>query len=116
MVKKMTSSVPKDIRSTGRKRARAVLFKTKRLYACAICNVTTSLRPPEAPIDFEEFWPTSFETLVPDIPHALHANHINKNLLDVDPANLEWLCPKCHKKKDLQTSVGESTIDNEFGY
>jgi rubredoxin len=112
----MTSSVPKDIRSTGRKRARAKLFKIKRLYVCAVCGVSTNLRPPEAPNDFEDFWPNELETGLPAIPHALHANHINKNLLDVDPVNLEWLCPKCHKNKDLQSGVGESVLDNEFGY
>jgi hypothetical protein len=103
---------PKDIRSTGRKRLRAVLFRTRRPYCCSNCGISTTLRPPDAPKNFEEFWPTENRLL--DI--ALDANHINKNLLDIDPSNAEWLCKKCHKQKDLQTNKGVSTIENEFGY
>lgn len=111
----------KDPRSTGRKRARRTLFNTKRLYACQICGITSRLRPPEAPNNFEEFWPlesglSEATLLKTTTKSALQANHINKNVLDNDPANLEWLCPPCHKKKDLTTSVGESVIENEFGY
>lgn len=46
----------------------------------------------------------------------LEVNHINKNILDCDPVNLERLCKSCHKNKDMQTGVGESLIDDEFGY
>lgn len=47
---------------------------------------------------------------------ALQANHINKNIYDNDPSNLEWLCASCHKERDQQTEKGVSVIDNEFGY
>jgi hypothetical protein len=47
---------------------------------------------------------------------TLQANHINKNIMDNDPANLEWLCPSCHREKDNRTAKGVSVIENEFGY
>jgi hypothetical protein len=47
----------------------------------------------------------------------LQVNHINKNLLDVDPVNLEYLCSSCHKKKDSQTATGVSIRgENELGF
>lgn len=47
---------------------------------------------------------------------TLQANHINKNIMDNDPYNLQYLCPSCHKEKDQQTEKGISLVDNEFGY
>lgn len=47
---------------------------------------------------------------------SLQANHKNKVLSDIDPANLEWLCASCHKEKDSKTEVGVSIKGDEFGY
>ena len=103
---------PKDIRSTGRKRLRLVLFRTRRPYCCGECGKSPKKAPPDAPKNIEEFWPTENRVL----DYTLDANHINKNLLDIDPANGEWLCKLCHKRKDAQTDKGVSIIENEFGY
>jgi hypothetical protein len=46
----------------------------------------------------------------------LEANHKNKNIMDNDPQNLEWLCPSCHKIEDSKTSKGVSKFQDEFGY
>lgn len=109
------AKTPKDIRSTGRKRLRAVLFRIKRRYSCRRCGCTSSKRPPDAPNGFENFWPIQ-EVGVRTVASALQANHINKNLLDCDPANGEWLCASCHALEDRQTAKGVSVIENEFGY
>ena len=47
---------------------------------------------------------------------GLQANHINKDIMDNDPVNLEWLCPSCHRIKDNQTAKGVSIKDDEWGY
>lgn len=107
--------IPKDIRSTGRKRGRAALFRVRRIYACRVCGITSSSKPPDAPKNFDEFWPI-YDNSVHTTPSALQCNHINKNLLDVDPVNLEWLCAKHHKLEDSVTEKGISVIANEFGY
>jgi hypothetical protein len=36
--------------------------------------------------------------------------------MDIDPVNLEWLCPSCHKEIDSTTKKGVSTLNDEFGY
>lgn len=94
--------IPKDPRSTGRKRGRAVLERTGRPYWCRRCgrsptekNAPGGLHPAMSP---------------------LQVQHKNKNVLDNDPANLEWLCASCHKIEDSKTAKGVSTIENEFGY
>ena len=46
----------------------------------------------------------------------LEANHKNKNIMDNDPQNLEWLCPRDHKLEDSKTEKGVSKIQDEFGY
>lgn len=46
----------------------------------------------------------------------LQVNHINKNVLDNDTANLEWVCPQCHKLIDSQTEKGVSTGSEDMGY
>lgn len=107
--------IPKDIRSTGRKRGRASLFKTRRRYSCTYCGVTCSIRPPDAPKNFEDFWPIN-EFGISATKSALQCNHLNKNLLDVDPVNLEWACASCHKLIDQTTDKGISVKDDEFGY
>jgi hypothetical protein len=46
----------------------------------------------------------------------LDANHRNKNVLDNDPVNVEWLCRSCHKNYDSQTGKGVSVRGDEHGY
>ena len=106
---------PKDIRSTGRKRGRATLFIVRRKYACRLCGITSTKKPPDAPQVFEKLWPI-LEPGILSTESALQCNHINKNILDCDPSNLEWLCPPCHKLEDSRTDKGISVIENEFGY
>jgi hypothetical protein len=52
----------------------------------------------------------------PDKVSQLQVNHINKDIMDNDPVNLEWLCPSCHKLKDKQTARGVSLKGDEWGY
>lgn len=101
---------PVDPRSTGRKRGRKVLFRTGRPYCCANCSKSPVRLPPDAPREID--WPKSNRVL----ESALQVQHINKNVLDNDPANLKWLCPSCHKLEDSQTEKGVSLIQDEFGY
>ena len=77
---------PKDARSTGRRRGRAALEKSGRPYECAKCG-----------------WSPNAQSR----SETLDVNHKNKNILDNDLVNLEWLCRKCHKKEDLKTKKGE---------
>lgn len=111
----MTVSEPKDPRSTQRKRARKVLEATGRPYFCGSTSSDMwdevsadgcgrSNRDEEAP---GGFFPAMGE---------LQVNHINKNIMDNDPANLQYLCPSCHKEKDQQTEKGVSLVTDEFGY
>ena len=106
--------IPADERSTGRKRGRLKLFRSGRAYRCTDCWTKGILTaPPTLPPDC----PKSFTNFVAGtLKHTLQCNHINKNVLDNDPANLEWLCATCHKLKDQTTSKGVSVIDDEFGY
>lgn len=93
----------KDPRSTGRKRARAILIKLveagERDYCCGECGLI-----PEK--SYKENSRSG----------GLDANHKNKNWMDNDPENLEWLCRKCHYEKDRATARGVSAIEDEFGY
>lgn len=103
---------PKDPRSTQRKRARKVLFRTGRPFICADENCGRSPKdglPKDAPkhLELGPIDPTMRE---------LQANHINKNIMDNDPVNLEWLCPLHHKRKDMQTEKGVSLVEDEMGY
>lgn len=47
---------------------------------------------------------------------TLQVNHINKDILDNDLHNLEYLCVSCHKKEDLKTEKGVSQRESEHGY
>ena len=98
-----------DKRSTGRKRGRKVLsdltLSGERDWACTDCGFIPSK--------------TLEETLnFPDRRTGLDCNHINKNIMDCDPANLEWLCRPCHYAKDRSTTKGVSSVDvnEEMGY
>jgi len=101
-----------DMRSTGRKRGRATLFREWVPFVCnGWCERTSVKPPPDAPEWFEELWTEEKR----ELNYSLQVNHINKDISDNDPANLEWLCADCHKLKDSQTGVGE--IDrSEYGY
>lgn len=93
---------PKDPRSTQRKRARAVLVKVGRPLVCADCS-----KPEKTKTD-------------PDYNgriHALEVNHKDKNIMNNDPINLEYLCSHpCHKKKDSQTAKGVAVEEVDHGY
>lgn len=101
--------IPKDPRSTGRKRGRAVLFRSNSAYTCKVCSQSPKVLPPDAPRNFENFIPG-------DLDYSLQCNHINKNILDNDRVNVQWLCAPCHKNADKVTLKGVSTISDEFGY
>lgn len=98
-----------DWRSTGRRRARKELFKSHISFECADCGKTTKEPPKDAPRWFEEIWPETLRVLA-----KLEANHTTKDVTVNDVAFLEWLCPSCHKKKDSQTGVGESTVTESY--
>lgn len=101
----------RDPRSTGRKRARAVLWKLFeegiKPFRCNSCGST-----PEGCSD--DGWTVDSSRL--NRSNNLDANHINKNWLDNDPANLEWLCRVCHREKDRRTEKGVSALGDEYGY
>lgn len=100
----MANKDPKDARSTGRKRARRILLELVKEgeleYICNNCGHEPKI-------------PWYVKSRSGDI---LDADHINKNILDNDPSNLQWLCRPCHKKEDLTTEKGESRKGDEFGY
>lgn len=99
----------KDLRSTGRRRARKTLFVSRREFKCETCGRTTAVAPKDAPEWFNEIWPTERREVT-----QLQAQHTTKDLLDNDEAHLKWLCPSCHKLEDQQTAVGESTVKKEY--
>lgn len=101
---------PKDPRSTQRKRARKVLFRLGIPYVCNDCEKSPKMLPRDAPRNLE-LAPVYLRTIT-----GLQANHINKDIMDNDPVNLEWLCPSCHRIKDNQTAKGVSIKDDEWGY
>lgn len=123
-------SEPLDPRSTGRRRGRKVLENIERPYWCrstddgGVNNQTIKLPPSK--VD-----PTGAVVSVgcgrsPSDPNApggmypgmsqLQVNHINKDILDNDPVNLEWACVRCHKYLDSQTKKGVSIKGDEYGY
>ncbi len=107
----MPTKVPQDPRSTGRKRGRKTLYRVKRPHYCTNCKRGPVELPPDAPKDLELAEESKrYKGL------ALECNHINKNILDNDPVNVQWLCKSCHKRADLVTEKGVSTVENEFGY
>lgn len=99
-----------DPRSTQRKRARKVLFRLGLPYMCTDCGKSPKSLPADAPRNLS-LAPVGMRTV-----SGLQCNHINKVILDNDPANLEWLCNSCHKLKDSRTAKGVSVIKDEFGY
>lgn len=116
----MTTDDPKDPRSTGRKRGRAALEAQGRPYWCRSTMdggfKTDIIRGQKAGCGRSPSDPEAPGGYYPGMSQ-LQVNHINKNVLDNDPANLEWACPGCHKLIDSQTEVGVSTrTTDEWGY
>lgn len=113
-----------DPRSTMRRRARAVLEEIDRPYFCGSTSTGSFDMPkPEGYDPSGRPYPCGRSPILASAPGglfaamgALQANHINKNIMDNDPANLQWLCASCHKEKDSQSEVGVSVIKDEFGY
>lgn len=100
----------KDLRSTGRRKARRALFKAFVEFKCADCGKTSIVPPKDAPPWFEEIWPEEQRVL----DYSLQADHETKNLLSNDEADLSWRCASCHKLRDMQTEKGQSTTKEEF--
>lgn len=94
---------PKDARSTGRRRGRASLKKAGRPYECECIRDDHSWH--EGKCGYTPEKQSRSDTL--------DVNHKNKNILDNDPANLEWLCRTCHKAIDSQTGKGEMSDEAE---
>ena len=99
-----------DWRSTGRRKARRVLYASYQNYECADCQKTTTSPPKDAPTWFEDIWPEEGRVL----QSQLQANHISKDLTNNSEEFLEWLCPSCHKIKDSKTAKGVATVAEEF--
>lgn len=93
-----------DWRSTGRRRARRVLYASYTPYKCESCNLSTKEPPKDAPPWFEEIWPENLRVL----PSQLQAQHTTKDLTQNTEEFLKWLCPSCHKLEDLTTEKGVS--------
>lgn len=108
-----------DPRSTGRRRGRAVLVREGLPYWCGSnrdggvdshgCGRSPTAT--DAPGRSGEAGSGYFPGM-----SQLQVNHKNKNVMDNDPANLQWLCPGCHKKVDSVTEKGVSTKGDEHGY
>lgn len=107
----------KDVRSTGRKRARRALEQSGRPYACECegecgsdaCGVHTAS---------DNRVQCGYTPENQSRSDTLDANHKNKNWLDNDPANLEWLCRPCHRALDRRTEKGvmhEEHINTMYG-
>ena len=99
-----------DWRSTGRRKARRVLYHAFVEYKCADCGKTTKEPPKDAPSHFNEIWPEENRVL----SSQLQANHLTKDLTINTEDMVEWLCPSCHKLKDSQTEKGETTITETY--
>lgn len=97
----------KDVRSTGRRRARKVLFESYTDYKCVDCGKTVIEPPKDAPNWFDELWPLENRVLT----SQLQADHETKNLEDNDEAYVNWRCPSCHKLSDNKTDKGVATKD-----
>lgn len=114
------SKEPKDPRSTGRKRGRQVLQEIGRPYWCRSTQEggvkVDTIRGQLAGCGRSPSDHNAPGGMYPGMA-PLQVQHINKNVLDNDPVNLEWACGSCHKLLDSQTSVGESLKGkDEYGY
>lgn len=106
----MAKREPKDPRSTQRKRARQILFRSGEPYVCNHCGKSPKELPKDAPRNLE-LAPIHLRTV-----SSLQANHINKDIMDNDLVNLEWLCPSCHKIADSKTEKGVSPVEPDLDY
>lgn len=88
---------PEDARSTGRKRGRKALEESGRPYKCE-CGEKHDWH---LGVDQCNYTPQKQSR-----SDTLDVNHRNKNILDNNPANLEWLCRRCHKAIDSRTEKG----------
>lgn len=93
---------PVDPRSTWRKRARKVLDSVGRPEWCENCGRSPTDK--EAPGGYYPGMGT------------LQVNHKSKVLADIDPANLERLCPSCHKEVDSVSAKGVDPEYDRHGY
>lgn len=102
-----------DARSQGRKRARKKLEEIGRPFRCE-CK---GCKSPKCGVTLNDT-PTCRWKPIPPLGRGnnLDVNHINKNILDDDPVNLEYLCRPCHKAADSVTEKGVSKIEDEMGY
>ena len=108
----------KDWRSTGRRKARKVLFDNYVEFKCVgytkangtvvPCGLTTKEPPKDAPVWFEEIWPISGRVLS---PQSLQADHESKDVTVNDISELNWRCASHHKLQDQQTAKGERTTE-----
>ena len=99
-----------DWRSTGRRKARRVLFNSDTEFKCIDCGKTTFEKPKEIPSHFEDLWPDDNRVLT---GRALQADHVDKDVTNNSVENLVWRCASCHKKADMQTDVGIGQEDDE---
>lgn len=97
-----------DWRSTGRRKARRVLFNARVDFKCTDCGKTTKAPPKDAPIFFDEIWP--YESRVLN-PQSLQADHESKDYTNNNLEDINWRCASCHKKADMKTEKGVSTIE-----
>jgi hypothetical protein len=104
----MARKVPVDPRSTQRKRARRLLFKSGRPYICERCGKSPKLLPPDAPKSLD------LAPVGKRLVKQLEANHKSKNIMDNDLSNLQWLCSSCHKLTDNKVTKGKAIDD--FGF
>ena len=110
----------RDPSSTGRKRGRKVLEQQGRPYWCRSTLEggfrTEIINGKKAGCGRSPSDPSAPGGHYPGMGQ-LQVNHINKNVLDNDSVNLEWVCPSCHKVIDSQTEKGVSTKQgDEWGY
>jgi len=112
-----------DWRSTGRRRARGILFDSRVDYACVgfndptthllvPCERTSMAPPKDAPRWFQDIWPEQNRC----ISSQLQADHLDKDVTHNTIENLVWRCPSCHKIQDQQTEKGMAQEANPHGY
>lgn len=93
----------KDWRSTGRRKARRALYRSRVPFKCCHCGKTTTAPPKDAPSWFDEIWPEEDRVLK---PHELMADHESKDYQNNELDYINWKCPVCHKRDDRQTGRG----------